>query len=145
MARAPADRDTGHQAGPADGESANGDMGEPQRKRARLPQSENPENPDFWMDLEETNIVQELKRVSSDIDMMEMYSPRRVTAECPRFGLKPGEAMDLTNGWDFRQETSRAKAWTYIKKFKPRLIIGSPMCTMLSSLQNFTSWGEKEK
>ena len=53
--------------------------------------------------------------------------------------------MDLTNGWDFRLETSRTKAWNYIKKFKPRLIIGSPMCTMFSSLQNFTPWGEKKK
>ena len=53
--------------------------------------------------------------------------------------------MDLTIGWDFRQEASRAKAWTYIKKYKPRLFIGSPVSTMFSSLQNFTPWGEKKK
>ena len=31
----------------------------------------------------------------------EVFSPPRVTVEAKKFGLKAGEAWDLTNGWDF--------------------------------------------
>eukprot|EP00974_Lingulodinium_polyedra_P120473 11175163-Lingulodinium_polyedra.AAC.1 len=73
---------------------------------------------------------------------MEMYSPVRVTKEAPKFGLRPGEAMGLANGWDFRRPEDRDRAWEYIFEFNPKLIIGSPMCTMFSQLQHLTEWTE---
>ena len=34
------------------------------------------------------------------VDMSDMFSPERVTAVCRDYGLEPGRAMDLKNGYD---------------------------------------------
>ena len=34
-------------------------------------------------------------------DVAEVYSPPRVTKEAIKYQLKPGEAIDLTMGWNF--------------------------------------------
>ena len=34
------------------------------------------------------------------VDVVEAYSPPRVTKGARKYGLKPGEAWDLTEGWD---------------------------------------------
>ena len=85
---------------------------------------------------EETEVMKAIRLMS--VDVAEMYSPPRVTAMGKEMGLKVGEAMDLTTGWDFTLERHRRAAWEYIRRVKPRLIIGSPMCRMFSSLQNIT-------
>ena len=36
-----------------------------------------------------------------DPDIMEMYSPERINAICGEFGLRPGQSLDLMNGYDF--------------------------------------------
>ena len=76
------------------------------------------------------------------IDIMEMFSPPRVTEYAARFGLRSGEAMDLKTGWDFSRKEHRESAREYIENMKPNLIIGSPECTMFSSLQNLSRWTE---
>ena len=38
------------------------------------------------------------------VDMCEVFSPPRVGLEAAKFGLKVGDAMDLTTGWDFNNE-----------------------------------------
>ena len=53
--------------------------------------------------------------------------------------------MDLTTGWDFRVESHREKATRYIEEKKPTLLIGPPMCTMFSRLQNLTPWNEDRR
>ena len=53
----------------------------------------------------ETAIVKEIRSV----DISEIYSPQRVTSEARRYGLRPGEAMDITTGWDFRKQEDREK------------------------------------
>ena len=55
-----------------------------------------------------------------------------------KMGLATGYAMDLTTGWDFTLEPHREAALKYVKTMKPRLLIGSPMCTMFSALQNLS-------
>ena len=50
------------------------------------------------------------------VDVAEVYSPPRITIEAKKFGLKPGEAMDLMTGYDFNLEADRKKAWDYIRK-----------------------------
>ena len=70
------------------------------------------------------------------MDVAEVYSPPRVTAMEEKMGLVTGDAMDLTTGWDFTLEQHREAAVKYVKTMRPRLLIGSPMCTMFSALEN---------
>ena len=41
-----------------------------------------------------------------------LFAPR-VTEEAKKFGLKAGEAWDLTEGWDFRLKSHREAALKY--------------------------------
>ncbi len=63
------------------------------------------------------------------------------------YGLRPGEAMDLTNGWDFTLKRHQEAALTYVEEMRPKLIIGSPECTMFSSLQTMNKkyWSRETK
>ena len=53
-------------------------------------------------------------------------------------GLLVGQSMDLTTGLDLTLSRHRNAAREYLRRAKPKLVIGSPMCTMFSSLQNLT-------
>jgi hypothetical protein len=86
--------------------------------------------------------------------VVELFSPPRVTASLPRpsvaraLGLAPvggdlvaGSTFDLTANvdgerWDFSKPTDRKRAWDRIRAEEPFLVVGSPPCTMFSSLQN---------
>ena len=68
-------------------------------------------------------------------DMAEMFSPERVTAVCKDYGLTPGAAMDIKNGYDFDKVADRNRCWATIIREEPKLVIGSPPCTMFSKLQ----------
>ena len=74
----------------------------------------------------------------------EIYSPPRVTAAIkliPELKLIPGFAFDITTDdetgqpWDFDKPEQRQKARERIRREKPMLLIGSPMCTAFSSWQ----------
>ena len=93
----------------------------------------------------ESELEEMIKRVS--VDVAEVYSPPRVTTHAAKMGLAPGEAMDLTTGWDFTLERHRQAALKYIQKVKPKLLIGSPECTMFSALQicNRKNWGPEKQ
>ena len=67
--------------------------------------------------------------------MCEMFSPERVTAVCKQYGLSPGQAMEIKNGYDLDLAVDRKKAWESILRDKPKLVIGSPPCTFFSRLQ----------
>ena len=86
----------------------------------------------------------DLGAINESIDIVELYSPERVTQEAKKFKLKPGLALDLKTGWDFDRHEHRQAAKKYIKMIKPKLVVGSPMCTMFSTLQDLTPW-TKEK
>ncbi len=75
-------------------------------------------------------------------DVSEIYSRPRVTAYAARLGLSPGFALDLAvvdpdDGmpWDFDNPNKCAKAKRKVQLKKPKLLIGSPMCTAFSQLQ----------
>ena len=87
-----------------------------------------------------TQVARDLSKLS--VDIAEVYSPPRVTARASKWGLQAGEAMDLTTGWDFTRPEDRARAWRYLEEKKPKLLIGSPMCTMFCRLQNLSPWTE---
>ena len=81
------------------------------------------------------------------VDVIEMFSPPRITAEAQKWGFRTGEAMDLQTGWDFNLERDRTRAWEYILEHEPLLIVGSPCCTMFSQMQNLNQkhWLDKER
>jgi hypothetical protein len=86
--------------------------------------------------------------------VVELYSPPRVTASLPRpsvaqaLGPAPvggdlvaGSTFDLhadADGvrWDFSKPTDRKRAFDQIRAEEPFLVVGSPPCTMFSSMQN---------
>ncbi len=75
----------------------------------------------------------------------EVYSPPRVTAALRKMKSKflaPGFALDLTvmdpeDGlpWDFTKAKKREKARDMVRKYKPYMLIGSPVCTQFSTWQ----------
>ena len=70
----------------------------------------------------------------------EIYSVPRVSEWCEKYNLTPGWALDkLTldsnnENRDFDFNEIRDKARKLLKRTKPRLLIGSPMCTFFSKL-----------
>ena len=48
--------------------------------------------------------------------------------------------MDLTNVYDFDEESDRTRAWKLIHKSNPYVIIGFPPCTMCSNLQELNRY-----
>ena len=74
----------------------------------------------------------------------EVYSPPRVNRAAellPQLNIDPGLALDLTTTdemgrpWDFSRADMKAKARAKLRKEKPDLLIGSPMCTLFSAWQ----------
>ena len=53
------------------------------------------------------------------VDVCEMFSPPRVGLEATLFGLKAGEALDLTTGWGFKLEAHRRAAEAYVVEKEP--------------------------
>ena len=92
--------------------------------------------------------VKELQSVNFDdseatqVDVSEVYSPPRVVALAHKFGLRPGFSLDITvddetgKPWDFDDPGQRHKAERLLRETQPWLLIGSPMCTYFSRLQN---------
>ena len=78
----------------------------------------------------------------------EVYSPPRVTAATkllPELKVIPGFALDLTTvdsdgrPWDFDEKVMRDRALERVRREKPLLLIGSPMCTAFSTWQRINN------
>ena len=67
----------------------------------------------------------------------ELFGRGNFLDRATRFGLAPGTAFDLANGWDLNDEVQRKEADTIIDNEAPILLIGSPRCTAWSNLMNF--------
>ena len=65
----------------------------------------------------------------------EIYSPPRIEPHAVKAGFPPGWSLDLTvndehgQPWDFSKHECREKARQLIRKSRPMLLVGSPMCT----------------
>ena len=63
-------------------------------------------------------------------------------AMAKKMGLRAGWSLDLTttdengNAWDFNKVAMRNKAARKLIEDKPRLLIGSPICTPFSQMNN---------
>ena len=79
------------------------------------------------------------------VDVAEVYSPPRVTVEASKYNLAAGEAFDLTCGWNFNKPADRARVEAYVLEREPLSLIGSPLCTMFSSLQNLSAWSDAKQ
>ena len=79
------------------------------------------------------------------VDIMEVYSPPRVTLEAElqnNRGIEPrwkvGQARDLTTGYDFNTPKDRGYALPQLRHWKPALLVLSPPCTTASPLRNLS-------
>ena len=82
------------------------------------------------------------KSMMEEMDVAEAYSPPRVVAMAKKMGLRAVWSPDVTtsdeNGiaWDFNKVAMRNKAARKLIQDKPRLLIGSPICTPFSQMNN---------
>ena len=60
------------------------------------------------------------------VDVCEIYSPPRITLQARKYGLRPGEAMDLMTGYDFDKEEDRRRAWNIFGEGQAYVISGIP-------------------
>ena len=81
-----------------------------------------------------------LVKMIKGVDLTEVYSPERVLKEAKKYGLSAGLAMDLLTGYDFNKPEDRKRAEQHLDQDHPLLVVGSPMCTMFSTLQALTRW-----
>ena len=91
-------------------------------------------------DATRTQMMAVAAKLISGVDITDIYSPRRVVEVAEQMGLRGGLSLDLSTGWDFDIKADRDKVWDYIVEYEPMVVIGSPMCTMLSRLQSLY-WG----
>ena len=85
-------------------------------------------------------------RQLGDCSIIEIYSPPRTSVLADRYGITGKGSFDITGidpddgmPWDLNKKDKRDKVRDIIKTCKPTLVIGSPMCTAFSSLQNMNS------
>ena len=94
------------------------------------------------MDLGKMINVCMMEELRKKMDIAEVYSPLRIVEMAKRMGLKGGWSPDLTTcdedgrAWDFNQPEMRNRAARKFIKDKPRLLIGSPICTPFSQINN---------
>ena len=96
-----------------------------------------------WED--DVNKMEEiLGKEGTDGTTMEIYSPPRINAVAAMWGLLPGWSIDFTiddpddgKPWDFNCKDKRDKALGMVLGKRALLLIGSPMCTAFSRLQNW--------
>ena len=81
-----------------------------------------------------------LQMVVSEMDVAEFYSPPRMTEMAKKMGLRAGWSMDITTNdvdgkaWDFNNKEMRNRAARRLLTYKPLLLVGSPMCTIRSTM-----------
>ena len=90
-------------------------------------------------------VLEVLREKLFGVDVAEIYSPDRISAEAKKFGLKAGWSMDLLTGWDFGSKADRVAAAAYQEREKPELLVGSPMCRMFSALQTMSGWSRHKQ
>eukprot|EP00435_Cladocopium_sp_Y103_P071079 s134_g36.t1 len=71
------------------------------------------------------------------VDVAEVFSPPRITAEAKRQGLKVGGAYDLQTGYDLRDAEDTRRMWRELEEDDPELVVNSPPCTAFTPLQEW--------
>ena len=73
---------------------------------------------------------------TTNYDSLEIYSPERVGPAIQKYGMTSAGSLDFTTGYDFTKSETRQAVREMIRDRKPKVIIGSPPCTMWPILQN---------
>ena len=60
-------------------------------------------------------------------DIMEIYSPPRVTEVCRKYWLEPSESLDLKSGWDLSDRGEQQRAQALVGSRAPCLVICFPL------------------
>ena len=91
----------------------------------------------------QTQFDQAMRKILLEhMDVAEVYSPPRIAEMAGRMGLRPGWSLDLTTcdeqgrQWDFNCPAMRNVAVRKLLQDKPRLLVGSPMCSAFSTMNN---------
>ena len=87
---------------------------------------------EVWPDNEEQ---QAASMMLNGVDITEVFSPARVVKVCEKYGLIGGDSFDLRSGYDLSDPIVQAKVARHLQTAKPKLVIGSPPCTLFSRLQ----------
>ena len=76
------------------------------------------------------------------VDMIEIYTPKRFTAMAPKYGLRPGFAVDLNETkpdsdvcWDLEKPEDVKELEIRVDQEEPYVLMGSPPCDPFSRLQ----------
>lgn len=81
-----------------------------------------------------------LQMVTAGMDVAEFYSPPRVIQLAQDMGLRAGWSLDFTTNdedgraWNFNDAEMRHRAARKVLEDKPLLLIGSPTCTVFSTM-----------
>jgi len=87
----------------------------------------------------------------SGVDVTEICSPEKFASQCLRLGLRPGFAVDLTlpksNGehWNLNKDRDVEEMMKMLDREDPELLIGSPPCTVLSTLRHLSNFKRDPK
>ena len=81
------------------------------------------------------------------MDVIEVFSPKRLNLEVARFGLRPGAAIDLDEMkpggeecWNLDREDDFQKVLDTIALEEPWLVTSSPPCSTFSSLRRLSNY-----
>eukprot|EP00435_Cladocopium_sp_Y103_P008346 s2034_g2.t1 len=81
-----------------------------------------------------------VKSLKGNPNILEIYSPPRVTSKAEKFGFTAGGALDLSTGWDFCKPSHQKAALRLVNELKPVLLILSPPCTTFSALRHLSNF-----
>ena len=102
------------------------------------------------MGSETSSLISQLDQIMmammiASMDVAEFYSPPRIIEMARAMGPRTGWSMDITTqdsdgrAWDFNAAETRNRAARRILMDKPLLLIGSPMCTIHSIMNNINN------
>ncbi len=74
--------------------------------------------------------------------MSAIFKDDKFNKEANEYCISPGFAMDIRTGYDFDREETREEARTKLRKEKPSLLIGSPICGPWSQMNNINKDSE---
>ncbi len=71
-----------------------------------------------------------------------IFNDDKFNKEAKTYCISPGFAMDIRTGFDFDLEETREEARAKLRKEKPSLLIGSPICGPWSQMNNINKDSE---
>ena len=130
-------------------------------KRGAVAEAEGDRPSKYMAQIEEDLRNRDARRSNGDVmgftigamDVAKVYSPERVVKVARNMGLDAGFSLDITNvdergvPWDFTKVERRNAAIRKIFKEEPLFVIGSPLCTEWSIMQNANKhrWTTEER